>query len=230
MRRPFAHLALAAPAASLLFAFAGTGLAAAAEAPVAQLEAASVEATQLAEAELTQTGPQPCSEHRFAKVFLDHDDDRDYVLAPGGDFEDTIGGGWQFEGGAATAEGGAPFAALGGARALALPAGATATSPPMCVDLNYPTFRFFAQQLERSADRLEVEVVYPGAEKKVGFHRAGQLKAKKVGAWSLTKDLKLSPRNGGKLPGDRLVAFRFKALGDHGTWRVDDLYVDPRYR
>ena len=44
------------------------------------------------------------------------------------------------------------------------PPAARATSPEMCVDLNYPTFRFFVAQLEPDTDsELAVDVIYPGA-------------------------------------------------------------------
>ena len=51
-----------------------------------------------------------------------------------------------------------PFAATGtlGSWSLSLPAGASAQSPPTCVDAAYPTIRFFTQ----GTGLLEVNVVY----------------------------------------------------------------------
>ena len=74
--------------------------------------------------------------------------------------------GWQLTGGAAVTSGSSPHAVIGEAHAnsLSLPAGSSATSPEMCVDLSYPTFRFFVAQLERDTDSdLAVDVIYPGA-------------------------------------------------------------------
>ena len=73
----------------------------------------------------------PVIEHPFTK-FRDY---ADYVLAPGGKFEGSIAG-WQLAGGA-------KVISTDKGRSLQLPKGASAISPSMCLDLNFPTFRMY---------------------------------------------------------------------------------------
>jgi hypothetical protein len=154
--------------------------------------------------------------------FTSFGDTRDYVLAPLGNFEDASLDGWSFEGGAG------PIADENGNRALELPAGSAATSPAMCVDLDYPTVRFFVRNLLGDDADLKVQVMYVDHEKAYQPHDVGKLKAK-VG-YGLTKDIKIDPQRGGKEAGWRRVAFRFVAHKDKGDFHVDNLYVDPRMR
>jgi len=157
-------------------------------------------------------------------------DARDYFLAPGGDFEGEPAG-WDLEGGARVVAGSEPFGAVGnGASSLQLPAGSSAVSPVFCVDLNYPTFRFFAVQQQAAADAgLQVDVIYPEIAKG-NVHRAAAYKSQQ--AWKLMKDVKLEPQRAGKRAGWRRVALRFSvpATKKGGVWNVDNVLVDPRCR
>ena len=101
----------------------------------------------------------------------------------------------------------------------------------MCVDLNWPTMRFVASQDEEKDAELDVEVLYPEAdEKKATWHKAKTLKAKHKDSWHATDDVKMSPDRGGKFAGGRPVALRFTNDSDHGSWRIDNVYVDPNRR
>ena len=114
----------------------------------------------------TAAGEATCSAPELFNPLTAFKDDRDYFVAPAGDFEDPQLPGWQLEGGASLTDGGSTHAVIGGTQSfsLTLPPGSSATSPEMCVDLNYPTFRFFATQLEQDTDaELAVDVIYPGA-------------------------------------------------------------------
>lgn len=173
-----------------------------------------------------------CPTQVIEQPFLAFDDARDYVLAPGGSFEDPALTGWSLTGGAAVAPGNEPFnlrSAQDGS-SLKLPAGASATSPPACIDLNWPTLRFVGLQEAAKDAKLDVEVLYPDTEDggELKWHKAKTLKASAKDGWHATKDVKLSPDRGGKLPGGRPVALRFTNDSDHGTWRIDNLYIDPR--
>jgi hypothetical protein len=152
-------------------------------------------------------------------------DVRDYFVAPGGDFE---GGndGWTLDGGAAIVGGGGGVAG-GGGNALRLPPGSQAASPAFCVDLNYPTFRFFAAQLAQKGGSLKVDVIYPQLPKG-NVHGAGDMHSNPH--WGLSKDFKLEPQRAGKKAGWRKVAIRFRADANEGDWRVDDILIDPRMR
>jgi hypothetical protein len=115
---------------------------------------------------------------------------------------------------------------------LSLTARATAISPTMCVDLNYPTFRVLTKAVGRTdSSQFKIEVVYPDSAKPT-WEELSKFDGKQFtnagSGWRLTNDMDMKPDLGGKAAGFRRVAFRFTALT--GTWRVDDLYVDPRRR
>ena len=99
-----------------------------------------------------------CASPALSPALSAFGDPRSYFVAPGGDFESSRHG-WQLTGGAALAAGSGPLR-RGTVRSLRLPAGATATSPVFCVDLDYPTFRFFHA---RGASPLSVDVIYPAS-------------------------------------------------------------------
>ena len=149
---------------------------------------------------------------------------RSYFLAPGGDFE-TAAHGWTLTGGATRSAGSGPLRLGAATKSLRLPAGATATSPVFCVDLNYPTFRFFSS---KGSAPLNVDVIYPA----IG---AKKLKATTIKggspSWTLTKDVDLRPTVVTKDAGWRLVQLRYvAATGASGDWLVDDVLIDPRMR
>ena len=103
----------------------------------------------------------------------------------------------------------------------------------MCVDLHWPTMRFVGFQEDEHDAELDVEVLYPEVEnekERYKWHKVESLKDKRKDYWRPTKDIKIQPERGGKLPGGRPVALRFTNDSDRGTWRIDNLYVDPRMR
>jgi hypothetical protein len=180
--------------------------------------------------EETAATKETCADPIVAAHLSPFGDARDYFVAPGGDFEGTTAG-WELGGGARVVGGNEPFGALGsGAASLQLPAGGSAVSPVFCVDLNYPTFRFFAVQQQLAADAgLQVDVIYPEIAKG-NVHRAATYKPQQ--AWKLMKDVKLEPQRAGKKPGWRRVALRFSVpeTKKGGVWNVDNILVDPRCR
>jgi len=143
----------------------------------------------------TAATQETCIDPELAAHLSPFGDQRQYFLAPGGDFEGTPMG-WELDGGARIAAGNEPFDVLGsGAGSLQLPAGSSATSPAFCVDLNYPTFRFLAVQQQLAADAgLQVDVIYPEIAKG-NVHMAATYKPQQ--AWKLMKDVKLDPQRAG---------------------------------
>jgi hypothetical protein len=114
------------------------------------------------------------------------EDSRFYFPAPGGDFE-TDTRGWTLTRGATASPGSGSLRLGAAANSLRLPAGATVTSPTFCVDLIYPTFRFFSS---KGRGPLGVDVIYPALGTK-------KLKATTVkggaSGWTLVKDVDLRP-------------------------------------
>ncbi|HZI92170.1 MAG TPA: hypothetical protein VFD31_11180 [Thermoleophilaceae bacterium] len=159
--------------------------------------------------------------------FASFGDARAYVLAADGAFEDATLPGWQLKGGARVADGNEPHFVgnAGDRRSLHLPVGASAISPSMCVDLHYPSFRLFARALGLSPGKLKVEVVYPDV-RNADWSTVAQIGSRSD--WFLSGDMPLTPDLGGSAAGPRRVALRFTATGLSGSWKVDDVCIDPR--
>ena len=190
----FARIALL-----VVVAFAAIAPAASAAAPSAEPEAAA------------------CDTSSLSRVFAPWEDRALYTLAPGGDFE-TGAEGWTLDGAALVADS-SPFllgAALG-AGSIELGAGASALSPPICVETGFPTFRFMARSLGDDAGGLTVELVHADGEAQpVGQVMLG-------GEWAPSRRVALAQGRSAAGP----VQLRFAVVA--GAVRVDDVYIDPRY-
>jgi hypothetical protein len=156
-----------------------------------------------------------CEARDVVSPFKRWHDGREYTL--GADFEDDLTD-WTLDGGARAADGNERFD-VGDEQdsgLLVLPAGAAATSPPICVSDHAAFGRMFTRAAKGGRLRVEVLAVEGDATRRVAT-----LKARKR-AWRLSRRLALTA------PGDAgaasQVVLRFTAL--KGTWRVDDLYVD----
>jgi hypothetical protein len=119
---------------------------------------------------------------------------------------------WTLDDGAAVAADNGP---LGGAPAVSLPAGSSATTAPLCVSLAHPTVRFFARNTGSRLSALAVSVVFDGGSLPVGVIGAGD-------SWAPSPVL---PVVANLLSRD--VAFRFTPLDARGEWTIDDVFVDP---
>ena len=182
----------------------------------------------------TAESSQTCSTPLIGKPFTRFGDSRNYVMAPGGSFERSALAGWQLSAAAKRVTEFDPvdLGANDGAGMLALPAKATAISPTMCVDLDYPTFRVLTKAVDSvDSSEFKIEIVYPDGPKPQWEELTkfdGKQFTNAGSGWRLTNDMDMKPDLGGKTAGFRRVAFRFTALT--GSWRVDDLYVDPTRR
>jgi hypothetical protein len=154
-----------------------------------------------------------CPEQPLDRTFLPWLDLAYYAQAPDGGFEQ--GGSWTLSDGAAVVDGNEPF--LAGAKSLRLPAGATATTAPICVTAAHPTIRFFARNGGSELEPLTVTALFPTlglpVELPVGVVQSGS-------EWAPSPPL---PIVGNLLSNE--VLFRFQAAG--GGWQIDDLHVDP---
>src|ERR1700750_1525560 len=86
-------------------------------------------------------GAQACNYTGAEQVFGPWGDQHSYVLGPDGGFE-AGGQGWRLTGGATAVSGNESFFLndASDSRALSLPAGSSATSPPVCMSLDTPIF------------------------------------------------------------------------------------------
>jgi hypothetical protein len=189
----------------------------------------------------------PCDGVGSEQPFVDWHDQASYVLVSGGDFE-TAAPDWTLADGAAVAPGGNPFRPASSANSLGLPAGASATTPPICVGKGDPVARIFMRSVasgEHGQAGLQVEVLYLTSSgdvrkvKKAGFLRAGEEWAPSrrfgLAAGQFGQEAKPSHHGHGHAHGGANsthtgnIELRFTA-GPASDWQIDDVFVDPRAR
>jgi hypothetical protein len=170
---------------------------------------------------------QACSYSGAKTVFSPWGDQRNYVLAPDGGFE-AGGSGWQLNRGAAVVEGNESYYLndAGDSKSLSLLAGSSAVSPPICMAIDTPSFRFVARNSGDPSSQLRVEAVY----KLLGLVRTKTAATLRAGStWAPTQSvstlLTLSTVVGMLIPS--AIEIRFTPLDSSGQWQVDDVYIDP---
>lgn len=172
-----------------------------------------------------------CADQALSKTFLPWLDLADYTALSGGDFE-TGARGWSTTGGGAVVSGNEPWRVGGSndSKSLSLPAGASATSPAICVGITHPTIRFFAKRNSGgllSLASLRVDVLFETASGDVETLTIGS--ATNGGSWQPTLPMVVVANLLPLLPGEMTpVAFRFTAQG--ADFSVDDVWVDPYSR
>jgi hypothetical protein len=161
------------------------------------------------------------------KVFSPWGDYRNYVLAPDGGFEAGAQG-WDLDGGAKAVAGNESFYLNDAAddTSLALPAGSSAGSPPVCMSIDTPVFRMVARNTGDPSSRLRVTASY----RLLGLLRTQTIDTVTAGsAWKPTDPhstvLTLSTIVGLLIPS--AIEIRVTPLDSKGRWQVDDLYIDP---
>ncbi len=164
--------------------------------------------------------------------FVTFRDVDNYAAVPDGGFENGAAG-WTLTGGARVVTGNEPWmvGAPGDTHSLSLPAGSSATSPPMCIGLFSKQMRFFAQNSGAAGSQLRVQVIYHGGVGALlgGLGSTLGISDKKSfpggKAWDVSP---VVPMTGGVLPLlTQSVQFRITPLSTGGNWRIDDVYLDP---
>jgi hypothetical protein len=181
---------------------------------------------------LVESAPS-CDNGKLEQPFQRWLDPSSYFIVPGGSFEGDVSG-WKLAGGARVVSGNEPWQVHGdaGTRSLQIPAGGSAVTPAVCVGLEHPTLRLFARRgstsLLSTVSALNVSVI---AETSVGATVEVPVGAVAGGtSWQPTPPYLVVANLLPLLPGNYTpVAFRFRAVG-LSDWRIDDVYVDPRYR
>jgi hypothetical protein len=148
-------------------------------------------------------------------------DSNNYVLVPGGSFEDGASG-WKLGGGAKVVRGNETFYVHGaGDRySLYLPSGSSATSPPMCFAPGDWHFRLFATD----SGSVRVKVVVRSLLGVVSLLDGGTVKAGST--WRPSPDVQLTLTNVCGVLATDSVSIRLLPAGDSDL-RVDDVYLDP---
>jgi hypothetical protein len=182
--------------------------------------------TAAANAALGVTCPDPTSQ-----PFAAWGDTASYVFAPNGGLENGATG-WTLTGGAKVVSGNEAFAVSGaGSHSLSLPAGSSATTPPMCIGALSGHMRMFTSNSGAAASNLHVQVVYGGGTGSLLGALGSGLGISDTGTIASGAAWQPSPvvmMLGGDLPLlTQYVQFRFTPLSTGGDWRIDDVYLDP---
>ena len=167
-----------------------------------------------------------------SQVFAPWNDFASYAYAPNGGFESGSSG-WALSGGAKVVAGNSTFFTHGAGErySLSLPAGSSATSPPMCISLFSSKMRFFAANLGSPSSKLRVQVIYRGGvggllslvTKTLALSDFGTVTAGPT--WQPSSPIGMLS---GTLPVlTQSVQFRFLPADGAGAWLVDDVYLDP---
>ena len=144
-----------------------------------------------------------------------------YAQVPDGGFEAGAAG-WKLSNGAKVVPGNNPFylRERDDRSSLQLPAGSSATSPPMCIGLLSSKMRFVAAGSDGS--RLKVQIVYHGVlSSTLGVLDGGSVDSS--GEWAPSPEVGML---GGVLP-LLTQSVQFRLVATSGTSNVDDLFLDP---
>jgi hypothetical protein len=176
---------------------------------------------------LVESAPD-CSPKPTSAAFSKIDgDSTQYWLAPGGDFE-AGSQSWSLSGRASLVSGNEPWKLAGSddTRSLRLEPGASATSPVVCVGIEHPAVRLFANGNRALLSTLAVDVITTTSLGLKVAVPAGVLLPS--GQWKPSPKLVVLSSLLPLLPGEHTpVQFRVTSVG-LGTWSVDDFYIDPR--
>jgi hypothetical protein len=163
-----------------------------------------------------------CNYPDAEQVFAPWNDQGYYQLAPEGSFEAGASG-WTLLNGAAlvTDDGARPHEGTQEETAVRLPYGASATSPPVCVDDTTPNFRVLMRNVGDKGAKLRVIVSYerlsPSKAKTTDVHSDIE------DGWMPSPSLKLETDH----EEERVARITLVGKDSKGVYLVDDLYVDP---
>jgi hypothetical protein len=173
-----------------------------------------------------ETATTTCPATTLVQPFTRWSDENYYSLVPGGSFEAGEAA-WTLSGGATVASGSEPYAVTGtlGKSSLKLPVGASAQSPFLCVEPNDRTYRFFLRA-EGSSATLATRLVY---ETSLGLLVIPTKVLSTGSTWEVSPILHTGAALATAIKGGAAyVSLGFAS--EHGTARIDDVYLDPRMR
>ena len=158
--------------------------------------------------------------------FLPWGDPSHYVLVPGGALE-TGSNSWRLKGGAKLVSGNEPYHVHSQSdnESLSLPAGSSAQTNKVCLELLSPTLRFFAVNSGSSTSLLHLDVVFRDDLGNI-LKSAPVADLAATSQWQPTLPIAILA-NATVPAGTKVVQLRFTPLGTDGAWRIDDAYVDP---
>lgn len=164
-----------------------------------------------------------CPASTLSEPFTAYGDDASYSLVQGGLFESGAPG-WSLSQSSVISGG-----VNGDRHALAIQPSGSAVSPPICVSIEEPSFRFFARQI--SGSWAVLDVILKWSEASGASHETTVAALQSGTSWALSPVLQLA----GALPvweanQTLTVKLLFKPEPYGGAWAIDDVYVDPYSR
>jgi hypothetical protein len=172
-----------------------------------------------------------CAPTPTTKAFQAFGDSNDYSLVPNGGFEVGTGG-WSLSG-ARVASGNEPWSvrAAGDSKSLAIDATGSAVSPTVCIDINRPTYRFFARRTSGSWGVLNLRVRWQDSSGHTNETTIASLDSNFGTAWGVSSAYNIATLLGlWNADQDSSVQFVFDPENYGGNWAIDDVYVDPYAR
>jgi hypothetical protein len=172
-----------------------------------------------ANAGLLGTGTASYCDPNASKVFLPWGDKSNYMLTPGGSFEDSTS--WKLSGGAKVVSGNEPYFihSKNDRRSLYMPAGSSATTPTMCFAAGDWHMRFVGS----GYGQVRVAVTVNSLLGLVSILDGGTVSNN--GTWKPSPQVGLLLTNVGGLLTTKAVSLRFTATS--GASQIDDVYLDP---
>jgi hypothetical protein len=156
-----------------------------------------------------------------SQPFARFGDYRHYVLTPGGSFEPGSAA-WKLSGGAKVVSGNETFYVRSSSDrySLYLPAGSSATSPPMCFDSGDWTVRYFSS----GTGTVRVKIVVKSLLGVLSVLDGGTVSSGST--WKPSADVRLLLTNVCGLLATDSISLRFSPANTSGL-RIDDVYLDP---
>jgi hypothetical protein len=169
-----------------------------------------------------------CQSTPTTKAFQAFGDSNDYSLVPNGGFEAGAGG-WSLSR-STVMFGNEPWSVRGAgdSKSLAIDASGTAVSPTVCIDINRPTYRFFARRINGTWGVLNLRVRWQDSSGHTNETTIASLDSSSGTAWRVSPALNIASLLGlWNADQDVSVQLVFDPENYGGSWAIDDVYVDP---
>ncbi len=172
-----------------------------------------------------------CPTTATTQAFKRFGDNAAYSLVSNGAFESGTSG-WSLTK-AAVASGNETFKVRSAAdsKSLAVQPTGLVVSPPICVGVEHPSFRFFARRTSGTWGVLNVKLRWTGSNGQTNETVVGSLSGDPYKSWLASPSLPLATTlplwQSGQSLSVRLV---FDPEDFGGAWTMDDVYVDPYRR
>jgi hypothetical protein len=158
-----------------------------------------------------------------SQPFAQFGDSNSYYALPNNGFESGSTG-WTLSGAGISKDNEPWFASGPGRYALALPPGASATSPSVCINLLDPFFRMFAKSMSANGD-LRAQIVFHGLTGNItGILNVTSFGAGDYVSWKPTSTV---PSLLALPLGTTSAQVKLTSTASRGMWEVDDVFVDP---